>query len=112
MKQKAQNNPEDTGNDSNEAKMNQERRVWIWKTWHIAARHAMPYKFNPNASPRAPARAATSAKDLSSLGLGDLDMIIACSNFPPLELKLLYSKQVLKFDRQLSWRKEWQNNGN
>ncbi len=28
---------------------------------HISTRHAMPYKFNPNASPRAPASVAISA---------------------------------------------------
>ncbi len=47
---------------SNETKKIQERRkVCIWKTGLIAARHAKPFKFNPNASPRVPARAAMSA---------------------------------------------------
>ena len=61
MKWKAPNNTAGTENDSNEAKKSQERRVLICKTGHIATRNAMPYKFNPNASPRAPARAAISA---------------------------------------------------
>ncbi len=64
MIQKVSINPAGTENDPNEANKSQERSVWILKTGHIATRHAMLYKFNPNASPRAPARAAISASGM------------------------------------------------
>ncbi len=67
MKKKSQNNPAATENDANEAKKSQERRIWIWKTGHIATSHATPYKFNPKASPRAPARAAISESGVAFL---------------------------------------------